>query len=196
MGAALSRQGLEHPALVALGAFAVIGIGALGCVGGGLLSRRMGSRAVASVSMAVSGAMCLLAPLLFRAHPVLFAGGLLVWGIFVVSDSAQFSALAAQACPQRYVGTGLTVMNSIGFAITIVSIEWASRLFEALGPQVAWLLAPGPLLGLVLLNLAPGPERIAAWDEGKGPAAPVENLIAYPLHEFTAPERSGGPSLF
>ena len=193
--AALEPLGLAGPAWASLGAFAVIGVGALGCVGGGLLSSRLGSRAVASVSLAVSGAMCVLAPLLLRVHPLLYGAGLLVWGVFVVSDSAQFSALAAQACPQHIVGTALTLMNSVGFAITIVSIQWVSRLFPDLGAEVAWLLAPGPLLGLLALNLLPGAERNPALDETapRGPAGP---LIATPFSAFNAPERSGGPSLF
>ena len=195
VASALAPLGLNQPRWIALGAFAVIGIGAVGCIGGGLLSGRVGSRMVASVSLAVSGTLCLIAPLLLDVHPVLFLAGLLVWGVFVVSDSAQFSALAAKACPQQYVGTGLTLMNSIGFAITIASIEWVTRLYAVLGPQVAWLLAPGPVLGLILLNWAPG--REAALEVEPEPDGPtIENLIAHPLHDFSAPERSGGPSLF
>ena len=152
--AALEGLGWNQPQWVSLWTFAVIGIGAVGCVGGGLLSGRVGSRAVASVSMAVSGTMCLLAPLLFMVHPLLFLEGLLIWGIFVVSDSAQFSAMSAVACPREYVGTALTVQNSIGFAITIISIEWVTRLWDIMGPQVAWLLAPGPLLGLVVTPMS------------------------------------------
>ena len=150
---------------------------------------------MASVSLAVSGAMCVLAPLLFLVHPLLFLAGLLVWGIFVVSDSAQFSAMSAVSCPRQYVGTALTVQNSIGFAITIISIEWANRLWESLGPQVAWLLAPGPLLGLVLLNWRAARDPVVDWDEAGGVHS-VEDIVAYPLMGYTAPERSGGPSLF
>ena len=192
---ALQVLGWDEPHWVSLGAFAVIGIGAVGCVGGGLLSGRLGSRMVASVSMAVSGGMCLLAPLLFMVHPLLFLAGLLVWGIFVVSDSAQFSAMSALACPRRYVGTALTVQNSIGFAITIISIEWTHRLWETLGPQVAWLLAPGPLLGLLFLNWRAGRDPVVDWDE-EDSGRSVEDIVAYPLMGPTAPERSGGPSLF
>ena len=193
--AALAPLGLDRPSYVSLVAFLVIGIGALGCVGGGLLSRRVGSRTVASVSMGVSGAMCLVSPLLLDLHPVVYLAALLIWGIFVVSDSAQFSALAVQACPPRYVGTALTIMNSIGFALTIVSIEWVNRLFDAMGPTAAWILAPGPLLGLLLLNWAPGGVTAPQWAPEPGERG-IEDVIAYPLHDFTAPERSGGPSLF
>ena len=193
--AALAALGLDRPSYVSLGAFLVIGIGALGCIGGGLLSQRVGSRTVASVSMGVSGAMCLVSPLLLDIHPVVYLAALLVWGIFVISDSAQFSALAVQACPPRYVGTALTIMNSIGFALTIVSIEWVNRLFAAMGPTVAWILAPGPLLGLLLLNWAPGGVTAPQWAPEPGKRG-IEDVIAYPLHDFTAPERSGGPSLF
>ncbi len=195
MHTALTHLGLERPQWVSLGVFAVIGIGALGCIGGGLLSGRLGSRAVASISLAVSGTFCLASPLLLQIHPVLFLAGLLVWGVFVVSDSAQFSALAARSCPQTYVGTGLTLMNSIGFALTIASIEWVTRLYAVLGVQVVWILAPGPVLGLILLNWAP--RRDAELEVEPEPDAPtIENLIAHPLHDFTAPQRSGGPSLF
>ncbi|MCH8843837.1 MAG: MFS transporter [SAR324 cluster bacterium] len=192
---ALKQLGLGQPEWVSLGVFAVIGIGALGCIGGGLLSGRLGSRAVASISLAVSGTLCLVSPLLLVIHPVLFLAGLLVWGVFVVSDSAQFSALAAKSCPQQYVGTGLTLMNSIGFALTVASIEWVTRLYAELGAQVAWILAPGPVLGLILLNWAT--RRDTALEVEPEPDGPtIENLIAHPLHDFTAPQRSGGPSLF
>ncbi len=156
IAAGLAPLGMATPGAIGLGAFAVIGIGALGCVGGGMLSKRVGSRKVATVSMAISGSMCLLAPLLLGLHPVVYLAGLGVWGVFVVSDSAQFSALSAQSCPPEYVGTALTIMNSIGFAITIVSIEWTSRIVAGMGVHAAWILAPGPLLGLLLLNGIPG----------------------------------------
>lgn len=192
---ALRQLGWDQPHWVSLGAFAVIGIGAVGCIGGGLLSRRWGSRAVASISLAVSGGMCLLSPFLLPDFAVLYLVVLLIWGIFVVSDSAQFSALSAQACPPEYVGTALTIQNSIGFAITVVTIEWTTRLFDSMGAGVGWLLAPGPLLGLILLNWAVGREEAPAWEpEGEGRG--VEAVVAYPMLDFSAPERSGGPSLF
>jgi predicted MFS family arabinose efflux permease len=130
-------------------AFAVIGAGAVGCAVGGLLARRVGSAMVAAVQLAVSGLCCVLAPLMLTAPLPVFAAWLLVWGITVVGDSPQFSTLTALNSPRESVGSVLTFVNCIGFAITIVSIE----LFT-LGAQhwplamlLPWL-AVGPALGL------------------------------------------------
>jgi MFS family permease len=131
-------------------AFAVISIGALGCIVGGVLTHRVGSARVAAASLALSGLCCLIVAIGGRElSPNAFVALLLVWGAAVVTDSPQFSALSAEASPPNLVGGVLAIQNSIGFAITIMSIALATSLFARLGLNVAWVLLPGPVLGLM-----------------------------------------------
>lgn len=137
---------------VYLAAFGVFVAGGLGCVLGGMLSRRWGSGRVAITALAGSASMCLVYPLAQAAPYPLVMTLLLAWGFFVVADSPQFSALAAKACPPDRVGGALALMNSVGFAITIVAIEASTALWQTATAQVAWLLLPGPVLGLVAMR--------------------------------------------
>ena len=133
-------------------AFAVIGIGAAGCVIGGLLSRRIGSARVAALALAVSALCCAIYPFATGWPPLLLAALMLVWGASVVADSPHFSALSAHACAPDSVGSALAFQNAIGFAITMASIELTTRLWPLIGDRVAWVLLPGPVLGLIALR--------------------------------------------
>jgi hypothetical protein len=137
---------------VPLWTFSVIAAGTLGCIAGGMVSLRLGSARVAFVQLAASGICCLLSPLLFQAPTPVFLAFLLFWGIAVVGDSPQFSALNAAHAPRELVGSALTIANCIGFAITIGSIELLNATAGALNVQwLLVLLAPGPLFGLAAL---------------------------------------------
>jgi MFS family permease len=138
---------------VPLWSFAVIAAGSLGCVLGGLASLRLGSARVAFAQLSASGLCCLASPLAFHAPTPLFLGFLLFWGVVVVGDSPQFSALNAHSAPRERVGSALTIANCIGFGITIFSIELLNAVSGRLAPQwLCLLLAPGPALGLAALR--------------------------------------------
>ena len=134
-------------------AFVVLGAGALGCAVGGVLARRVGSARVAGAQLAISGLCCVAAPLMLQAPTPLFGAWLLLWGITVSGDSPQFSALTAGNAPPALVGSVLTLANSIGFAISIVSIQLFVTVAEhwPLAKVLPWL-ALGPLLGVMALR--------------------------------------------
>lgn len=131
-------------------AFAVIAAGAIGSTVGGQWSQHVGSARVAFAQLCVSGLCCLLLPWAFTWCPVPFLALLLVWGLTVVGDSPQFSALSARHAPPEQVGSVLMAINCTGFALTIVSIAFASWLLQHV--PVQWLFLPvalGPAIGLL-----------------------------------------------
>jgi sugar phosphate permease len=85
--------------------------------------------------------------------PALAAAVAVVWGFAVVADSAQFSALVTELAPSHAVGTALTLQTSLGFLLTMASIQMVPKLVEAVGWEWAFTaLALGPLIGVHLMK--------------------------------------------
>ena len=134
---------------LSMAAFSVIGVGALGCILGGLGAKRWGSAKVATLQLGISGLCCLLAPWFMSASLEWMMVWLLIWGVTVAGDSPQFSTLTASNAPPHAVGSVLTLTNCIGFGISIVSIELFTSLatWHDLSTLLPWL-GLGPLLGI------------------------------------------------
>ena len=132
--------------------FGVFFASAVGCVVGGLLTRRWGSGRVAIVALAASGLICAITPWLYSISEFSLVILLMLWGLFIAADSPQFSSLAARVCPPERVGGALALMNCIGFGLTIFAIEIVSKLWETWQMTVAWVLLPGPLIGLYAMR--------------------------------------------
>lgn len=134
-------------------AFIIIAAGAAGCVIGGRLSFRFGSKKVARVALISSGACCLLSPWMWSLSPPFFLAFMTFWGFMVVADSPQFSALVANHAPAEVRGSAITITTCIGFAITIISIQLLTLLQPIIPPEyLLLLLAPGPIIGVLLLK--------------------------------------------
>jgi len=135
---------------VSLLSFSTIAAGGIGCVIGGYWSLRVESVRVASRALFTSMICIVVSPMALALPLWAFVLFLLVWGVAVIMDSPQFSSAAAAHAPAQWTGTALTIMNSLGFALTIGSISLLGG-FQ-MHPYVFWWLLPGPLVGLLLMR--------------------------------------------
>jgi MFS family permease len=134
-------------------AFVAIASGSIGCVAAGIYGDRWGKARIAGNAMLASGACCALAGVLFGSSPWLLLLFLIWWGVTIVADSAQFSALVAEHSPNDRVGTALTVQTCAGFLLTMISIRLTPLLAGAVGWRWAFaVLVPGPLLGWLAMR--------------------------------------------
>jgi MFS family permease len=144
---ARSSPGDAHTSAASAVAFAALAIGGAGCVWGGIVADRRGREWLVTVSMLASGACALVIGLAFgRALVIPIA---LLWGFFVIADSAQFSVLITETVPPHAVGTALTIQTSLGFLLTMASIQLVPVLAAAVGWRWAFaVLSLGPALGI------------------------------------------------
>jgi len=162
---AASVTSAMSPAGISLLVFGVVASGIVGCLIGGVLADRIGRTATTIIMMTLSGLCALAIGLSFDGPLWLFVGLAVLWGMTIIADSAQFSAMTTEVGDSDLIGTALAFQLGIGFALTIVSLTVVPMLAAAIGWQWAFaILAPGPLIGIVamlLLRRLPEAERIA-----------------------------------
>jgi len=149
LAAFLAASAVTEASLVA---FIAIALGGVGCVWGGAVADRIGRERLVNRAMAVSGACALAIGFVFNVPWALVVVAC-IWGIAVIADSAQFSALVTESVPSHAVGTALTLQTSMGFALTVVTVQLVPTLAEALGWQWSFaVLAAGPALGILAIR--------------------------------------------
>jgi len=138
---------VKNPSIIS---FYIIAIGSISCIIGGYLSQKIGSYKTAVIALSISTICCLISPLVLLYFPFpLRIFFLLIWGMFVIADSPMFSSLVAANADPELKGSALTIVNCIGFAMTIISIQLLTYLFSLTeSPFVFILLGFGGLLGL------------------------------------------------
>ncbi|MCB1033533.1 MAG: MFS transporter, partial [Acidobacteria bacterium] len=133
--------------------FGAIAAGAAGCIWGGWQADRVGRERLVNRAMAASGLCSLGIGFFFGSSPPVLAAVAWTWGFFVVADSAQFSTLVTEVAPRHGVGTALTLQTSMGFLLTLVTIQWVPRWVEAFGwPWAFPCLALGPAFGIFAIR--------------------------------------------
>ncbi|OBX27179.1 putative MFS family arabinose efflux permease [Gelidibacter algens] len=152
----LKKYSLEHPQAlfnVPFLSFLIIGVGGLACVIGGYIAQKSGAKKTAFIALLLSCGCCLMSPLFFASdYDGLFIGFLMFWGMVVIADSPLFSTLVAQNAAAELKGTALTIVNCIGFSITILSIQFMSGLMTLTDSNsIFTILAIGPVFGLMAL---------------------------------------------
>lgn len=149
----VAAYNVQHPEAAAspsLLSFITISAGMLGCVAGGYRALQIGSSRVAQLLLLTSGICIIFLPgFLLTSLPV-FIGFLLLWGAAVAGDSPQFSTLVAANAPVEKRGSILTLVTSLGFLLTVISIQLMAWLVQQFGfsALLFYVLLPGPLLGV------------------------------------------------
>lgn len=144
---------------ISLWSFLIIAVGGISCALGGLISQKIAPKTIATIALTISGVCCLLSPffIMQQSFPNLIIF-LLIWGLAVTADSPMFSTLVAHNAPSDSKGTSLTIVNSIGFGITIISIQLLNTLMNHIPNSYSYLLlAVGPFFGLWAMYISKKP---------------------------------------
>jgi len=150
--------GMHMPAVQAeplakLTAFLSIAAGGVACALAGIAADRIGKAQITIIAMAVSGTCAVLAALSFGGPVWLTFVIVLVWGTAILPDSAQFSALVADFSPPEQAGSLLTFQTALGFALTIVTVQFTPLVAATLGwPVLLAGLALGPVFGIAAMH--------------------------------------------
>ena len=171
--AAQRGQSAAATSIASAVSFAALAIGGAGCIWGGLASDSRGREWLITLALAVSGACSLLIGLVFGMSLWLVIPIALVWGFFVIADSAQFSVLVTEAVPSHAVGTALAIQTSLGFLLTMVTIQTVPQMSQLLTWRWAFaVLALGPVCGIWSIR------RLVALSGKRKPSATPQSARA------------------
>lgn len=135
-----------------LTAFGVMGAGAIGALGAGLLADKIGRTTVTMTAMALSALCCMTVGFLFGGPPLPLILLCLFWGVVVIADSAQFSSAVMELADPERVGTMVTAQTCIGFSLTLITLHLLPEAADLIGWEWAfWVVAIGPLAGFVAM---------------------------------------------
>ncbi|WP_338418060.1 MFS transporter [Pseudotamlana carrageenivorans] len=133
--------------------FSIIALGGMACVIAGYLSQKFKTLNVATTALVLSGICCLVSPMFFEIKSeVVFVTFAVFWGMVVIADSPLFSTLVANTVSPEFKGTALTIVNCLGYSLTIISIMLFNYLMAFVPLNYLFvILAIGPIIGVSAL---------------------------------------------
>lgn len=149
--------------------FAVIASGGVGSWWAGALADRIGRTRVAGGALVLSGGCALLTPLVFGGSLWVVLPVMVVWGMSVVADSAQFSTMVTETAEDETRGTALTLQTAAGFLLTLVTIRWVPAIADTAGWRWAFpVVALGPVVGVMAMTRLAQSEFAGRLAGGRG----------------------------
>ena len=143
----------EANSLAKLTAFIAIGSGALVCPLAGIYADRIGKARITIIAMAISGSAAIATAVAFGGPVPLVFALFVIWGLAVIPDSAQFSALVADIAPAESAGSLMTLQTALGFLLTLITVQLTPLLASHVGwPIVLAALALGPAFGIFAMR--------------------------------------------
>jgi len=134
------------------GTFLVFFMGALATGIGGKFADKYGRTKFNLLMLFISGSCSVIIGFMFFSPPYFALFIAIIWGVTIIPDSPQYSAMITELSDPDYVGTALALQTAIGFLLTNVSI----RLIPIIVEQVGWrygftILVLGPIFGGIAL---------------------------------------------
>jgi len=138
--------------LASLTAFLSIATGAVACIWAGFYADRIGKANIAVLAMVGSLVAGLATAISFGGPWWLTFALFILWGVAVIPDSAQFSALVADAAPPELAGSLMTFQTALGFLLTFLTVQLTPVVADYIGWQLTLaIMAIGPALGIVAM---------------------------------------------
>ncbi len=133
-------------------AFIAISAGGIASVFAGKIADRIGKAELTIIVMTLSASAAIATAMTFGGPVWVTFVFVLIWGIFIIPDSAQFSAIVADVSPPDQAGSIMTFQTALGFALTIITVQASPAVATVLGwPFVIAALAIGPILGIIAM---------------------------------------------